>query len=159
MVRGRMTLSRPVARHGGFTLIEIVIVIVTLGILAAVAIPYFADISDGTRVNATREEMQRLKRAIVGNPAAVSAGSYVDRGFVGDVGHLPSSLADLVTRPDSVPPYNRLTRIGWNGPYIDGDADSYLTDAWGNEYVYDPLNRRLISPGATDSGDSIIVTF
>ena len=159
MVRGRMTLSRPVARHGGFTLIEIVIVIVTLGILAAVAIPYFADISDGTRINATRDEMQRLKRAIVGNPQAVSAGSYVDKGFAGDVGHLPSTLSDLVIKPDSVPPYNRLTRTGWNGPYIDGDAASYLTDAWGNPYLYDPANRRLVSPGAGNGGDSIIVTF
>jgi prepilin-type N-terminal cleavage/methylation domain-containing protein len=154
-----MTLSRPVARHSGFTLIEIVIVIVTLGILAAVAIPYFADISDGSRISATRDEMQRLKRAIVGNPAAVAAGSYVDRGFAGDVGQLPASLTDLAVKPDSIPPYNRLTRIGWNGPYIDDDANSYLTDAWGNPYVYDRAGRRLISPGAGGSGDSIIVTF
>ncbi|MBU0983166.1 MAG: prepilin-type N-terminal cleavage/methylation domain-containing protein, partial [candidate division Zixibacteria bacterium] len=49
----------------GFTLIEIVIIIVTLGILAAVAIPRFADIAASSRVTATKQELVSLKTAIV----------------------------------------------------------------------------------------------
>ncbi|MBD3402095.1 hypothetical protein GF420_04305 [candidate division GN15 bacterium] len=144
--------------NGGFTLVELVIIIVTLGILAAVAIPRFADVTEGSRTTATTDELNRIKRAIVGNPSAVAGGQQVDRGFEGDVGHLPASLQDLVVKPDSIAAYDRLTRLGWNGPYLDGADNKYLTDAWGNAYVYQPSNRRIISTGG-DSGDSVIVTF
>lgn len=139
---------------GGFTLVELVIIIVVLGILAAVAIPKFSSISDNSKITATKEEMQQLKRAIVGNPTIVAGGTVVDRGYYGDVGSLPTALADLVTKPGSVATYDKLTRIGWNGPYI--DSAGYSIDAWGGTYVYSSATRRIISIHGTDS---IIVTF
>jgi type II secretory pathway pseudopilin PulG len=143
----------------GFTLIELVILIVTLGIIAAVAIPQFADVAGGAKVTATRDEMMRLRQAIVGDPSVVAGGQYVDRGFAGDVGFAPSNLVDLVVKPDSISAYDKLTRLGWNGPYIDGSDNSYLVDAWGTLYSFDPGGRRIVSPGAGEPGDSIIVTF
>ncbi|MDF1544353.1 MAG: prepilin-type N-terminal cleavage/methylation domain-containing protein [bacterium] len=139
----------------GFTLIELVIVIVVLGIIAAVAIPRFGALTENSKVTATQSEMQTLKRAIVGNPEAVSGGEFVDRGYEGDVGFLPNSLSDLVSKPDSVAAYDKLTRLGWNGPYIDGSAD-YLNDSWGNSYSYDIGNRNIMSVGGTDT---IVVNF
>lgn len=141
----------------GYTLIEIVIVIVTLGIIAAVAIPRFADISDSAKETATQEELQTIKQAIVGNPAAVAAGVHVDRGFLGDVGFVPTRLEDLVAKPDSVSVYNPITRLGWNGPYMDSADGNYLTDAWGNGYVYTPGSRQILSTGG--GSDTIRVTF
>lgn len=140
----------------GFTLIELVIIIVVLGVLATVAIPRFTNLAESSKEQATKEEMMALKRAIIGNPGVTSGGAYVDRGFEGDVGFVPSQLSDLVRRPDSVAPYDRLTRLGWNGPYIDSSGGDYLTDAWGSPYVYDPANRRLMSVGGNDT---IVVTF
>lgn len=156
-----MTPMRTQAKYSkldprGFTLIELVIVIVTLGIVAAVAIPRFGDITESSKENATRSEMVVLKKAIVGNPESVSGGEYIDRGFEGDVGFVPSQLSDLVRKPDSVAVYDKFTRLGWNGPYVDSAQGLYLTDAWGTPYVYQPGSRRIVSVGGSDS---IVVNF
>jgi prepilin-type N-terminal cleavage/methylation domain-containing protein len=135
----------------GFTLVELVIVIVVLGILAAVAIPMFAGVSESSRTTATLKEMQELKRAIVGSPEMVSGGRPIQRGFEGDIGHVPNRLVDLVVRPDSIAPYDRLIRLGWNGPYIDSSGGRFLADAWGAAYLYDPWTRRLLSVGGSDT--------
>ena len=143
--------------QGGFTLIELVIVIVVLGILAAVAIPRFSDMTDSSKINATKQELANLKRAIVGNPHATAGGAYVNRGFAGDIGSLPSRLEDLVTKPDSIAAYNPLTRLGWNGPYMDGDGGAYLVDAWGASYTYQRAGRQIFSSGG--GSDTIRITF
>jgi hypothetical protein len=97
-----------------------------------------------------------LKRAIVGNPDVVAGGEYVDRGFEGDVGFAPSRLIDLVRKPDSISTYNPLTRLGWNGPYLDSSRSEYLSDAWGDAYVYQPAGRAVLSTGGADT---LRVTF
>ena len=141
----------------GFTLIELVIIIVILGIIAAVAVPRFTNITEGSKVNATKQELSNLKKAISGDPSVVSGGEYIDRGFEGDVGFVPTRLDDLAVKPDSIQPYDRLTRLGWNGPYIDGSNGDFTKDAWGNNYVYQPGLRRIFSIG--NGIDSIKVTF
>jgi prepilin-type N-terminal cleavage/methylation domain-containing protein len=143
-------------RPYGFTLIELVMVIVVLGLVAAIVIPRMGGLSESSRITATKSEMLMLKRAIIGNPSAVAEGRFYDVGFEGDVGHPPASLAELGSKPDTVPVYDKFTRIGWNGPYVDTSGGEYLTDAWGVSYIYNPALRTIISVGGPDT---IIATF
>ena len=143
------SIKKRIGSGKGFTLIELVIVIVILGIVAGVAIPKFSSLSEQSRVSATKDEMLRLKEAIIGDPRVVGSGEYLSRGFEGDIGYAPSRLIDLAVRPDSIPAYNKITRVGWNGPYIDSSEQNYLKDAWGSLYTYSPASRTITATGTT----------
>jgi prepilin-type N-terminal cleavage/methylation domain-containing protein len=152
---GKHIISRR-HRQGGFTLIEIVMVIIVLGIVAAIAIPRMGSLNENARINATKSELLMLKRAIIGSPAVTAGGRFIDRGFEGDIGHSPASLAELGAKPDSLPPYDRFTRYGWNGPYIDAAGGEFLKDAWACDYVYDPIARTISSVGGLDT---LVISF
>jgi len=144
-------MKKHLAGSRGFTLIELIIIIVVLGILAAVAIPKMGDLASSSRVNATKSEMIMLKRAIIGNPQVVSGGRYVDVGFEGDVGRPPTSLIDLAVKPDSIAMFDKFTRLGWNGPYVDSASGDFLQDAWDQPYLYNPNARTITSTGGSET--------
>lgn len=145
-----------VGASSGFTLVELVIILIVLGIVAAVAIPKIGNMIDSSKTVATKQEMQRLKEAIVGNPSVAAAGRFSDRGYRGDVKSFPTNLASLVTKPGGVAAWNPYTKLGWNGPYVDSTEGDYLKDAWGVNYVYDSTARTITSTG---SGSNIVINF
>jgi type II secretory pathway pseudopilin PulG len=140
----------------GFTLIELVLIVALLGIVAAVGVPSILRLLDTSKVNATKAELSELKKAIVGDALVSAGGVYASHGYENDTGHPPSRLQDLVAKPDSVPTFDIVTGIGWNGPYIDSAGVSYLYDAWGSEYVYSSAYRTITSTG---SGTDVSINF
>jgi prepilin-type N-terminal cleavage/methylation domain-containing protein len=105
----------------GFSLLEIGVVIVIILILAAMLAPIMGGLVDVDRSTKASAELERIYRAIVGNPAA---GNF---GYLGDVGDYPTSLIDLVQD-------NGLD--GWDGPYL---TDVYVE----NGIVYDSLGSPI----------------
>lgn len=138
----------------GFTIIEIVTVIGLLAILAIIAVPNFIDLRDDARDAVTKDRMQSLKRAIVGDGRVVAGGVHAFPGFYGDLGRLPSALSELVTQ-GAMSTYNPITRIGWRGPYVDSsNLTSYSSDAWGTAFVYSSASRYIRSWGPNKADNS-----
>ncbi len=101
-------------RQFGFTLLELLVVMVIIGLLAAYVGPkYFAQIG--------KSEVKTAKAQIVAMEKALDQ-------YRLDTGHYPSTeqgLASLVTRPSN--------ETKWDGPYL---TKAVPNDPWGNPYVY-----------------------
>ncbi len=122
--------ANPKQRRLGFTLTEIMLVVVIIGILAALVIPKIAGSSERARVTAAQADIKGgIKSAI---------GQYeVDNGFY------PKSLQDLIVQPSNAK--------NWHGPYF--DPPQLPVDPWGNRYIYyfpgkhNPTSYDLLSIG------------
>jgi prepilin-type N-terminal cleavage/methylation domain-containing protein len=145
-------------RNRGFTLLELVVIIAVLGILAAAVAPTVMNEIMDTRVAATRSEAEGLHEAMVGAPA--SDGTRF--GFVGDIGRLPNTLAELATQ-SGLPSYstsnNRSIGMGWRGPYINSgtSATDYQRDAFGRLFMLNSGQVRSYGPdGIANNTDDIV---
>lgn len=103
------------ARRAGFTLIELMVVVVVLGILAATIIPQFMGTKHEARVSAAKANIAELESAL---------GRFyinMDRYPTPDEG-----LRVLVEPPTDDPSKK------WRGPYI----TQLRADPWGTPYQY-----------------------
>ncbi len=120
--------------HFGYTLIELVLVLIIIGIIASVALNALSRSTDVARVEKTRRTLDQVAYAIAGNPALISGGGRTDYGYIGDVGSLPPNLDALTQNPGG---YST-----WHGPYIrddftgGGTGTAYKADAWGKTLAY-----------------------
>lgn len=91
-----------------FTLLELLIVLVILGIIAAMAWPALGILDDRARENITREKMEVIRRAIVGDPDRFDAdGRRIIGGYVGDMEKWPDlweAKAEKMPNCMGVPP-------------------------------------------------------
>jgi prepilin-type N-terminal cleavage/methylation domain-containing protein len=134
----------------GFTLIEVVIVIVIAAILATVAVRSAFFISETAKEEETKQELEQLHFAIIGNPLLYNDNTRADFGYVGDVGAMPANLDALFSNPGGY--------ATWKGPYIkrrfEQNIDDYKQDAWGALYTYS--GNSITSTG---SGTNIVREF
>lgn len=116
-------------RTGGFTLLELLVVIVIIGLLAAYVGPkYFAQLG---------------KSEVVSAKAQIGAFEKALDQYRLDVGHYPSTeegLDALLIKPANA--------NGWNGAYL---AKKIPQDPWHHPYIYR-------APGA-NGGDYDIISY
>jgi general secretion pathway protein G len=107
-------VSRTGSREAGFTLLELLVVMVIIGLLAGYVGPkYFSQIGK-SEVKAARAQIDALGKAL-------------DQ-FRLDTGHYPTTeegLVSLVQRP--------ANEAKWDGPYL---TKSVPADPWGNAYLF-----------------------
>ncbi|MEO0005797.1 MAG: prepilin-type N-terminal cleavage/methylation domain-containing protein, partial [candidate division WOR-3 bacterium] len=90
-------MKRPDER--GVTLIELLVVLMLLSLILTAAIKTWDVTLQRGRFEQTRQKLDRLAKVITGDPNYVVDGVRADFGFVGDMGALPRTLADLVESP------------------------------------------------------------
>ena len=115
----RRELTRTAAR--GFTLIEIMVVVVIMGILAALIVPKLMGRTDDARITAAKQDIATLMQAL--------------KLYKLDNQRYPTteqSLQALVTKPTTGPAAD-----GWK---VGGYIDKLPKDPWGYPYQY-------LSPG------------
>ncbi|MCX7047775.1 MAG: type II secretion system major pseudopilin GspG [Candidatus Sumerlaeota bacterium] len=129
-------LARAISQHGarrrGFTFMEIMLVVVIIGILAAIVVPNIFHHGETARENATRTNLENIKTALQ---------LYYLR--VGEFPTTNQGLGALKTCPSDVDPNK------WgNRPYLEGNPK----DSWGNDFIYRSPGEHsqdfdLVSPG------------
>ncbi len=95
----------------GFTLVELLLVLVILALIAGLVLPGIIGKAESAKAKAASSQISRISMSV--------------ESFYLDTGNTPSSLEELVNQPSGVK--------GWNGPYI---KNSLLKDPWGQPYRY-----------------------
>jgi len=148
-------------RNSGFTLVEILIVVVILGILASIVIPQFSNASAQARENTLKDELRYLRTQIT-----VFAAQHRDKppGFPdGDTSTCPSNDTAFVEQmtmftDEACEVSNSKTSTHKYGPYlsripvnpINGNASILITitdmtpnSTDGHGWIYNPDTRQI----------------
>jgi len=108
------------SRRQGFTLVELLLVLVILATLAAIVLPRFTGKTKQAQITAVQTQIASFKTAL--DAYEVDNGSY-PRGRNG--------LLDLIQQPRDAQ--------NWHGPYL--SSDSIPQDPWHQDYIYECPGR------------------
>ena len=96
-------------RNKGFTLIEMLIVIVIIGLLLSLVAPNLMGGADKAKRQVASAQLKNIETAL--------------ETFYLDVGQYPESLSELM----------QSTKTGWSGPYM---KKAVPNDPWGKPFIY-----------------------
>jgi general secretion pathway protein G len=123
--------SKREGREAGFTLMEMLVVLVLIGLIAAVAVPQVMRMFEGAKTKAAKIQLQTVGQAL--SFYQIDNGAYPDRR---------QGIGALWEAPEGID--------SWAGPYV--RRPEQLTDPWGRPLLYSPLEGRagfeLVSLGA-----------
>jgi len=130
------------SQQGGFTLLELLIVVSILSAIAYVALDVLKEDTAQLRFEQTDTRLKSIRQAVLGRPDRMLGTGTEISGYVADTGQLPSRLRDLLEDPcqnTTAGACGRLSsgamRFGWRGPYISSPSfggDMSFRDGWGN---------------------------
>ena len=108
-----MLIAKRFVRRG-FTLIEMLVVVVVIAILAAIVLPKFQDQSRRSKESALKSDLAQIRSSVA--------------TFQADTGYYPKALADLAASSaagvsgayDASGAAQTITATDWHGPYITG---------------------------------------
>jgi len=104
-----------------FTLVELLLVLVILGTLAAIVLPKFSGTTERARQTQAQTQISTFGTAL--DAYEVDAGRYPSGA---------NGLLDLIQRPGDV--------VDWRGPYMKNESE-VPNDPWGNPYIYECPGR------------------
>lgn len=103
--------------HSGFTLIEMLVVLVIIGLLAGLVGPKLFTKVDSSKVQTAQTQIKMLKGTL--------------ETLRLDIGRFPTEAEGLALL--STPPADEKIKSRWHGPYLDEELP---LDPWGNPYQY-----------------------
>lgn len=101
----------------GFTLLEMLVVMMILGLLAGLVGPKLFTKVDSSKVQTTNTQVKMLKGSL--------------ESLHLDIGRFPTQSEGLSLL--NSPPTDEKQKARWHGPYLDSDLPQ---DPWGNPYQY-----------------------
>jgi general secretion pathway protein G len=123
-VRGGSIGAAALAR--GFTLLEMLVVLVIIGLIAGLVGPQLMGRVDVSRQTAAETQGRMLKSAL--DTMRLDIGRYPTK---------EEGLGMLVTEPAD----ERIARK-WRGPYL---SEGLPADPWGNPYQYEPISSNAVA--------------
>ena len=114
------------ARAKGFTLLEMLVVLVIIGLIASLVGPQLLGRVDSSKVTAADTQVRMLKSAL-------------DTMRL-DIGRYPTKEEGLALL--STPPKDERIARKWQGPYL---TEGLPLDPWGSAYQYAPETANVIA--------------
>lgn len=155
-----------ISNKHGFTLMEIMVVIIVIAVLASVGSSMINTFVDQSKTTATKQKLDALRKALLayqadvgrmphsGMNVSLKCSSYelayngaCDAGVLSYNNEEENVLLSPLLLPDKL-------KKRWKGPYIDSDPTDFMYDAWLNPIHYVASKRNLYlwsyGPGESD---------